>query len=553
MAWRFPLRLSVEPLLRPRVLSRTFLGMAAMAAVVSPRRAFAALAQLAKGRRLRAWNLLNAVAADSENYYAHWTRIAEPVAFARWFERSREVASHGNIVLLTWGNTDAAACATALGECVYAIDLPDGGSLLDTFEAIDRTHPGAWILPLADPDRLSSRLGEILPRITRSDADLVFWDEDLLVAGRRCDPWFKPQFDPLLFATQDGLTGAAIVRLDALLAAARKQPGLASTPANLSEALRSVAARSSEHVPLVLTHRTVPIRLGIAPQPDVPQPWPEVTIIVPTRDHPELLRGCLQGIAALDYPGKVQTLVVDNGTTDPQALALLDEWDKRQDVTVLPMPGPFNFSKLNNAAVTAARGEIVCLLNNDIEPIDGQWLSNMVRHAVAEDAGAVGAMLLYPDGTIQHAGVAIGIGDAAGHVQKDVFPEDSRYRHWMAATRQVSAVTAACLVVAREKYLAVGGLDAQAFPVAFNDVDFCLKLAKAGWRNRYVAEARLIHYESKSRGLDLDPEKRERFARELSALQARWGTASFDDPHYSPAFARSSERCVLQFYWQAAR
>jgi GT2 family glycosyltransferase len=228
------------------------------------------------------------------------------------------------------------------------------------------------------------------------------------------------------------------------------------------------------------------------------------------------------------------------------ALQLLADQAKSASKHVLRLPGPFNFSRLNNEAVRVAKGELLCFLNNDIEPLDGSWLTNLVTRAVEPDVGAVGAMLLYPDGSIQHAGVAIGIGGAAGHVQKGVMPDSTRGDFRYFATRRVSAVTAACLVVSRDKFLSVGGFDEQAFPVAFNDVDFCLKLNSRRLRNMFVAESRLIHHESKSRGQDDNPEKRERFARELRQLQQRWETQTYTDPWYSPLLSRASERCLLQ-------
>ena len=268
------------------------------------------------------------------------------------------------------------------------------------------------------------------------------------------------------------------------------------------------------HIPLILTHRAAEEAALDLPAPTHgPATWPSVSIIVATRDRPELLEACLAGLSRLDYGGPIDWIIVDNGSTDPRAMALLDRYAQESHVSLLRRPGPFNFSALNNAAALAASGQFLLLLNNDVEPLDGQWLSRMMIHAMRPDSGAVGCLLLYPDQTVQHAGVVIGMGGAAGHVQKGVRLTDARWASWFRTTRQVSAVTAACLLVQKDKFMAVDGLDETAFPVAFNDVDLCLKLNAAGWRNIMVAEARLIHHESKS--------------------------------HFSPLFSLSSERCTL--------
>jgi O-antigen biosynthesis protein len=199
---------------------------------------------------------------------------------------------------------------------------------------------------------------------------------------------------------------------------------------------------------------------------------------------------------------------------------------------------------LNNLGARAADGELLCLLNNDVEPLDGEWLKTLVRYALEEEVGAVGAQLVYPSGRIQHAGVAVGLGGAAGHVQKGVDPDEPRFWTWQAVTREVSALTAAVLVLRKSRYEEVGGFD-EGFAVAFNDIDFCLRLKQRGLRNIYVADVRLLHRESESRGKDRTPERARRFAGELARLQERWGTEEYRDPHFSPLFSALVERCVL--------
>jgi GT2 family glycosyltransferase len=305
---------------------------------------------------------------------------------------------------------------------------------------------------------------------------------------------------------------------------------------------------------LFLTHRRSASR---APTPPVkslaligfPEPdrWPKISIIIPTRDRVALLRECLDSLKTTAYPGIFEIVVIDNDSTEAETADYLAAKTANESISVVRVPGPFNFSRLNNAAVEHVTGEFICLLNNDVTVIDADWLTALVTVAVGDNVGAVGPMLLYPDGTIQHAGVAIGLGNAAGHVQRGVEPATRIHATWTRSTRRVSAVTAACLLVRRSDYLVVGGLDEADFPVAFNDVDFCLKLQEIGHRNVYVACTALYHHESKSRGSDLAPSNIERFSGELARLKRKWHTEHCQDPWFSPMFSKASERCVLSF------
>jgi GT2 family glycosyltransferase len=187
----------------------------------------------------------------------------------------------------------------------------------------------------------------------------------------------------------------------------------------------------------------------------------------------------------------------------------------------------------------------LCFLNNDIEMVDDAWLAFLVQQAQRPEIGAVGARLLYPDGTIQHAGVFTGIGGGAGHGHRFQHKDDPGYFDRARLPQQVSAVTAACLVVARDKFLAVGGFDETDFPVAFNDVDLCLKLNARGWQSFYEPRATLIHHESKSRGSDSAKGNRVRFAGELSALKSKWRTDVNPDPYHHPQLSPFSEQFLV--------
>jgi GT2 family glycosyltransferase len=200
---------------------------------------------------------------------------------------------------------------------------------------------------------------------------------------------------------------------------------------------------------------------------------------------------------------------------------------------------------MNNVAAQAATGSLLCLVNNDIEFLAPDWLTAMVRQACRPGAGAVGAKLLYPDLTVQHAGIAIGIGGAAGHMHKHQ-PDASDDNHAeIHVQREVSAVTGACLLIDKQAYLSVGGLDEAHFAVAFNDVDLCLKLRNAGRVNYYVPHVVAIHHESQSRGDDLAPRNRARYLAELATLQTRWQTADARDPNWNLNLDRACEQASL--------
>jgi GT2 family glycosyltransferase len=319
-------------------------------------------------------------------------------------------------------------------------------------------------------------------------------------------------------------------------------PNAGWADALLSQMLKS--GLEPVHVPMMLHHRC------LRPAPKIPalpaellHNAPEVSAIIPTRNHVALLRHCIEGVERADYPN-VEILVVDNGSDDPETLAYLEQKEAAGH-KVLRRPGPFNFSVLNNEAVQQASGAMLCFLNNDVEMIDQNWLALLMRQAVRPQIGAVGAMLLYPDRTIQHAGVYLGIGGGAGHAHRFLREEDTGYFDRARLPQLVSAVTAACMVVDRDKFLEVGGFDETLFPVAFNDVDLCLKLNSRGWQSFYEPRAKLIHHESKSRGSDSSRSNRARFAGELQALKTKWQTDRQRDPFHHPELSPYSEQFVV--------
>ncbi len=201
---------------------------------------------------------------------------------------------------------------------------------------------------------------------------------------------------------------------------------------------------------------------------------------------------------------------------------------------MLRVGGPFNFARLNNRAAAVAGGEILCLLNNDIQALDDLWLDEMLSRIADADVGAVGALLLWPSGVVQHGGVVLGPKFEAAHAFRDRIDGDGGYGDLLRVAHECSAVTAACLMTRRRDYLEVGGMDETHFPVNFNDVDYCLKLRARNRRIVFTPDARLTHRESASRGLDHSPDRRPRLERELRNLRAKWGAVLAADPYYNP-------------------
>ena len=274
----------------------------------------------------------------------------------------------------------------------------------------------------------------------------------------------------------------------------------------------------------------------------LPQDLPLVSIIIPTKDKLQLLDACVQTVLQHTTYENFEILIVDNGSVEWRTREHLRRIGNNPKVRVLSYAEKYNFSAINNFAGGEARGTYLCLLNNDTEVLEPTWLTEMMRYAVRPDIGAVGAKLLYEDGRIQHAGVVVGIGGAAGHAHRFLPAHEPGYFLMPHVTQFISAVTAACLVVEKRKFETVGGLDEVDLAIAFNDVDLCLKLEAAGWHNVYVPHAVLLHHESKSRGNDLAPQHVERFRRELAIFQERWNTRMYMDPLHNPNLDRHSEK-----------
>lgn len=260
-----------------------------------------------------------------------------------------------------------------------------------------------------------------------------------------------------------------------------------------------------------------------------------VSIIIPTRDLAEMLDHCLASIFLQSTYPNYEVIVIDNGSVEAETHAVLKKWQTQEPERFRshPLDIPFNYSKLNNFAVQKAKGEFLLFLNNDISVITPDWITAMVEQAQRPSIGAVGALLLYPDNTIQHAGVVLGIAAATGHSHKH-FPADAfGYLGQIVSICNYAAVTGACLMCRRDVFNAVNGFE-EMLAVGYNDIDLCLKFLEKGLKNVYLPHVKLYHYESKSRGQDISEEKQARFFQETAWMKQRWSDWMKRDPFYNP-------------------
>jgi len=398
------------------------------------------------------------------------------------------------------------------------------------------------------------------------DAKVVYTDSEF--DGR---PWFKPAWNPDYAFASDYPLDFLLVRSDV----ARGLAGIEHAAGFAWDALAAVwhdGATSVVHVPRVLLRVLSPLTteertarfaaatrasLAVQPQavleplPNAPQdvawaarrarhPLPEgardmtISLVIPTRDRVDLLQRCISSIQRFtDWP-KLEIIIIDNGSTDEATLTYFAEI-AQLGVRVLPMPGPFNYADLNNRAIAQASGEIIGLVNNDIEALHDGWLDEIVSQLLRPGVGAVGAKLLWPNGMVQHGGVLLGVGNVAGHFGNHLTDSDSGDHGRNLLAQQVSGCTAACLFLRTHDFIDLGGMDVDAYPVAFNDVDLCLKVLRSSKLIVWTPYAKLLHAESASRGNEDTSQKKTRARREIHRFREHWGHFIKKDPAYHPS------------------
>lgn len=511
--------------------------------------------------------------------------------YPQWFDMFQQpdqrdlVFTQGKVGLLLISEGDVALEHASLASVdtrrddVHKLSVARSGDLLSAMEQLlmagcDR------ILPLRAGDRLAPLAMAQLSALLEDNAAWAYADCDRDGQyGQRSLPWLKPVWDIDLFIGTDIYTPGSIFSativtkaLDLLgsrapectvswefliagivLATQESQATVTHLPRILYHRAYDSPASPEQAEPSGLRQKSVDwLCKQLAPNSFVttvpgypallrahwplPEQLPRVTLIIPTRDQLKLLEACLEGLLSnTDYPD-LEIIVVDNQSSDPNTLAYLTDITTR-GVTVLKHPYPFNYSTINNRAVRLAKGEIIGLINNDIEILESSWLKEMVAQALRPGVGAVGAKLLWPNGMVQHGGVVVGVNGLAAHTGNNLTDEDPGYLGSNQITRRQTAVTAACLIVRKSIYEKVNGLDEKLFPVAFNDVDLCLRIQQLGLHMIWSAFAKLVHAESASRGKDQSPEKKSRARREQQNFIERWSTTNRCDPYYHPALS----------------
>jgi O-antigen biosynthesis protein len=436
---------------------------------------------------------------------------------------------------------------------------------------------GDWIALLDHDDLLDKHALFCLVSVINQqpDARMIYSDEDKIdEAGVRSDPYFKSEWNQDLFYSQNMFSHLGAYEASLIREVGGFRVGYEGSQ-DYDLALRCIERiniNQIHHIPRVLYHWRIhedstANSIGAKPyaklagekalndhfqrqnihakaeSEDVgggyrvryalPTVLPLVSIIIPTKNKSELLKKCIDSIFSKTDYDNYEIIIVDNGSDERKAINLLKKLAENIKIRIISDASPFNYSKLNNAAVAEAQGSVVALLNNDVEVINGQWLKEMLSHALRAEVGVVGAKLFYPDNTIQHAGVVLGIHGIAGHVHRFLPNDHLGYCGRASLIQSFSAVTGACMVMRKSVYLEVHGMN-EDLPVACNDIDLCLKVRQAGYRNIWTPYAELYHHESLSRGLDDTPEKLARSAKEVAYMQQRWGDLIKNDPAYSP-------------------
>ena len=384
-----------------------------------------------------------------------------------------------------------------------------------------------FVLTLKAGDQLEPQaLAQLAARAARErQPDALYADEDALIGQTRAAPRLKPDWSPLF--SLSGYAGAPL----ALSGAAWKAGGFDPATARVA------------HVRRVALSRSEPATLK-APPPAAPlDARRQASIIVPTRDRPDLIGACVESLSRHPLGADFELLVIDNGSARADALAYLETLASAPNVRVLRRPGPFNFSAICNSGAREARYPFLLFLNDDVEALAPDWLGRMLQFAAAPEVGAVGAKLLYPDGRLQHGGVVLGLDGFAGHVQRAAGADDPGYLSMLAWPREVAAVTGACLAVEARKFFEIGGFDEERLPIEYNDIDLCLRLAERGYTSVFEPRARLMHRESASRGAN--PWLDSRYASEHGYFRERWGRRLRDDPYFHPALSLDALEIAL--------
>jgi GT2 family glycosyltransferase len=472
-------------------------------------------------RRAPAWDGLDALPAEAAQG-PHIRVIlphADATAIARWLDRLRAQP---------WPNWSLAAPFEREPTPGEVFALAEGAPLraaLSDLEARD-------LVVLARPGEswADEALAIAGAAALRDDADLYYADEDGVGAGS--PPRLKPDWSPLLAQSVDLVGRAWFARVGW----ARDGLGDRAPGEIFDLPIRGGPDFKATHIRRVLFTGAARQRAArLALRPPASSAPPSATVIIPTRDRVDLLRECCASLTRVPAGVDFEVVVVDNDSREASTRAYFAELERDTRFRVLARPGPFNFSALCNAAATEARTQTLVFLNNDAEAVSNCWLERLISWTLVPAIGAVGAKLLFPNKRLQHAGVIVGIDGHACHFEHNAAGDTLGYFGRLDVPHELSAVTGACLAVARAKFDAVGGFDAVNLPVEYCDIDLCLRLAERGWGALLEPAAVLIHHESATRKASLMQERR--YAAQVAYFKSRWRRRLRQDPYFHPALS----------------
>ncbi len=460
--------------------------------------------------------------------------------------------------------------------CAVPVTVVSSGQMTQAMIAVlDKIR---WCCFLNEGDVVREHALCVLSRHTQAKPEIcIFYsDHDFLDEQERHSPWFKPAWNREYYLNFDYISRAVFYRTDWLSEQVMGSP-VSYVHEHLILQLGLKPEPRIERIPDVLfsfssaepssDHKSQDERQGVVSeilhgngiahtwrkstagrhgafveyQPPPDTALPTVSLIIPTRDQPKLIKNCLESILKnTDYPD-FEVIIVDNGSTDAKAIGYLNTLSSVPACTVLSYNLPFNYSAINNFAAQQARGELIGLVNSDIEVISPKWLRDMAAYFWLADIGVVGAKLLYKDKSVQHAGVIGGLGNVAGHAHRFFRATETGYMNRLQVPNEFSAVTGACMLTRRSLYETLGGLNSKDLAVAYNDVDYCLRVKEKGYRIVYAPQAELFHFESKTRGREDTSEKNQRYTQERAYMWDHWRLELEDDEFYNPNLSRVRE------------
>tara|TARA_B100000686_G_scaffold25432_1_gene24578 strand:+ start:1914 stop:3554 length:1641 start_codon:yes stop_codon:yes gene_type:complete len=421
--------------------------------------------------------------------------------------------------------------------CEKVSSFGDSRIKLGRFESFDVSD---WFVGLDSTTRLheAAFLSAVIAINENQGISIVYTDHDHIGHSRNfCDPHMKPAWNADLFAAMDYLSPLVFCEKELWkiwIDCKSDRHGF------LLEATKGLSSSQIFHISSVLasvltgyenSYLEPPVKRPIY---DVPDPEPLVSILIPTRDQGRMLKKCLESLYEKTRYSNFEIVLVDHETSESKALKVIEEFELQENFEVVSFSGDFNFAAMINGAAEVANGDVFVLLNNDTEIFDAGWLKELVAQVSRPEIGIAGALLLFGDGTIQHAGIHPGIGGLMGHGHKHLSGDSSGYFNRLKAVHEVAAVTGACLAIEKTTWFDLNGLDEENLAVAYNDVDLCLKVRQKNLKVIFTPFSKLFHHESVSRGIDNAPERNARLQSEIQVMKERWGGMLNHDPAYSP-------------------